>query len=383
MAHLQVARGTGNITAAQIVPDVDNKLYILDANKSPLVALTAKLRKKVTKNPKFSWFEDVYGEYIDAVNYTTAYATTATSITVDNATYFSVGDVVKNAVTAEVMRVASVGTTSIELTRGVGSTAAAAISNNDPLWIIGSAAYEGEDSEEMNSTNASEVYNYAQIFRTPFEVTETENNTDLYTGRDLSTQQAKKAIEHAQKLERSFFFGELGINTGGTHPLRYTKGLQSFITTNVTDAGGTLTEAEFETFLRSAFRYGSKTKYFFCSRLIVSLISAWAQGKLITKSGESSYGIALTEYVSPQGVVKIIPHDMLEGTGGLQTGYSGWGFLLDLEKLSYRPLQNRDTRMKMNIQNTDEDTVKGEYITEAGLEVAEEKCHAVLYDCVQ
>jgi hypothetical protein len=383
MANISGARGTGNITAAQIYDDKDNKLYLLDANKAPLTALTAKTRKRPTKNPKFSWFEDVYGQYIDAINYSTGYADSDTSMAVDNASYFTVNDVVKNARTAEVMRVTAVGTSDVAFERGVGETSAAAVNDDDPLWIIGSAAMEGDDSEEMNSTNAAEVYNYCQIFRTPFEVTDTENNTDLWTGRDLETQKGKKAIEHAQKIERAFFFGERAIDTNGAHPRRYTRGLQKFITTNVTDAGGTLTEAEFETFLRGTFRYGSRTKYLFASRLTVSAISSWAQGKLQMFPSDKAYGIAITRYISPHGEVRIIPHDMLEGTAGLQTGYSGWNFLIDMDNVMYRPQQGLDTRMKMNIQAPDEELIKGEYRTHVGLQLIQEKTHGILYDVTQ
>lgn len=378
MANLVIARGTGNITNAQIFFDKDNDLYILDANKAPLVALTAKLRKKETVSPKFSWFEDTYNAAYDQVNYSTGYADTATTIQVDNITYFMVNDVVKVARTGEVMLVTAKGTDVIQVLRGFGETSAAAIVDNDYLWILGSAYEEGAASQEANSTNASEVYNYTQIFRTPFEVTETLANTKLYTGNDLSTQQKKKGVDHSQAIERAFFFGERKEYTSGTHPRRMTRGLLKFISTNVTDVGGTITEAEFETFLRSGMRYGSKEKWLFASRLLVSAISSWANGKLDMVPSDKTYGIAITRYVSPHGVVNIIPHDMLEGTGGTDEEYGGYGFLIDPESVSYRPLSGRDTRMKMNIQAADEDSRKGEFITEAGLQLINEKTCAVI-----
>lgn len=383
MANLVVARGTGNITNAQIFYDKDNDLYILDANKAPLVALTAKLRKKETVSPKFSWFEDVYNASYDQVNYSTGYNSSATTIAIDNYTYFTVNDVIKNARTGECMLVSAVTTDLIQVTRGWGETSAASITDNDYLWILGNAYQEGASSQEANSTNASEVYNYTQIFRTPFEVTETLANTKLYTGNDLSTQQKKKGVDHAQAIERAFFFGERKEDTSGTHPRRSTRGLLKFISTNVTDAGGTLTETEFETFLRSGMRYGSKEKWFFASRLIVSAISSWAQGKLQMVPADKTYGIAITRYVSPHGVINIIPHDMLEGTGGSNEEYGGYGFLVDPESVNYRYLSNRDTRMKMDIQNPDEDARKGEFLTEVGLQLINEKTCAILKDIYQ
>uniref|UniRef100_A0A832I0Z0 Phage major capsid protein n=1 Tax=Eiseniibacteriota bacterium TaxID=2212470 RepID=A0A832I0Z0_UNCEI len=383
MANLSGARGTGNITAAQIKPDVDNKLYLLDANKAPLVALTAKLRKKVTTNPKFSWFEQNIESYIDAVNYSTGYTAGSTSIVVDNGSYFSPQDTVKVPSTGEVMRVTAISTNILTVVRGVGETAAGALADNEPLWIIGSAFEEGTTSATANTGLSAEVYNYCQIFKSSIEDTGTMMETDTYTGPDLPEQRRIVGIKHSQKLERAFFFGERAIDTSGTHPRRYTRGLNTFITTNVTDAGGTLTEAEFESFLRSGFRYGSRKKYLFASRLIVSAISSWAQGKLQMFPKDKTYGIAIAQYLSPHGEVLIISHDMLEGAGATNQEYGGYAFLVDLENVMYRPLQNRDTRLKMNVQANDQDGEKDEYITEAGLMVVQEKTHAILKDVLQ
>ena len=74
MANIKGARAiteTAGISA-QVKPDIDNKVYLLDGNKAPLTALTAKLRKRVTTNPKFTWFESEVESYIDAINYGTA-----------------------------------------------------------------------------------------------------------------------------------------------------------------------------------------------------------------------------------------------------------------------------------------------------------------------
>src|SRR5690242_6075951 len=113
MANQSGARGTGNVTAAQIKPDVHNKLFLLDANKNPLVALTSKLKKRVTTNPKSTWFEQDIKSYIDTVNYTTGYTAGSTSIVVDNGSYFSPQDTVKVLATAEVMLVTAVSSNTL------------------------------------------------------------------------------------------------------------------------------------------------------------------------------------------------------------------------------------------------------------------------------
>ena len=44
-------------------------------------------------------------------------------------------------------------------------------------------------------------------------------------------------------------------------------------------------------------------------------------------------------------------------------------FIIDFCALRWRPLRGRDTTFKDNIQLPDEDTQKGQWMTEAGLEV--------------
>ena len=378
MANQSGARGTGNVTAAQIKPDVQNKLFLLDANKNPLIALTSKLKKRVTTNPKFSWFEQDIESYIDAINFTTGYTSGSTSIVVDNGSYFSPQDTVKVLATAEVMRVTAVSTNTLTVVRGVGETAAGTLSDNDVLWIIGSAFEEGSTSSTANTGLSTEVYNYAQIFKTSVEDTGTMMETDTWTGPYLPEQRRINGIKHSQKLERAAFFGERALDTSGTHPRRYTRGLEKSITTNVSDVGGTMTEAEFEAFLRSGFQYGSGKKYLFASPLVMSVISQFAQGKLQMFPKDKTYGISIAQYLSPHGEVMLVKHDMLTGAVGSTSKYGGWAFLIDLENVFYRPLRNRDTRLKMNVQAPDQDGQKDEYITEAGIMCIQERTHAVL-----
>jgi hypothetical protein len=382
MANLAGARGTGNITAAQIKDDKDNKLYRLDANKAPLIALTSKLRKRVTVNPKFSWFEQDTESYIDKIVFSTGYTAGSTSLVVANGTYFTPADTVKVPRTGEVMRVTAVASNTLTVVRGVGETAANTLVDNEPLWIIGSAHMEGDLSVAANTNLSTEQFNYTQIFRSPVEATDTLQSTDMWTGPDLPEQRRIVGIKHSQKVERAFFFGERAIDTTGTHPRRYTRGVDKFISTNVTDLSGTITEKLFETFLRSGFRYGSRRKYLFASRLLVSAISSWAQGKLRMLPTDETYGIAIAQYLSPHGEVLIVCHDMLEGTGTTNQEWGGYGYLLDLENVYYRPLQGRDTRLKMNIQAPDADSEKDEYITECGVQLVQEKTHAILKDLV-
>ena len=307
----------------------------------------------------------------DAVNFASGYNTSATSIVVDNGSYFRAGHIIRNTDTGEQMLVTAVSTNTLTVTRAFGSTAAAAITDNDSILIIGDASAEGADSPAVKTTQESKVTNYTQIFRTPFDVTETADASEMYGGRDLSYLRKKHGIEHKKDMERAFLFGEKKEDTSGTQPRRTTAGLNSYVTTNRTDASGALTEAEFETFCRSLFRYGSKKKTLFASPLVVSAINSWAGAKLQVVPSDKTFGISISQYVTGHGTLNLVKHDLLE------QDYSGYAFGVDTSNVMYRPL--RDTSLKMNIQDADSDTQKDEYLTEAGLQVNLEKTHAVLY----
>lgn len=216
--------------------------------------------------------------------------------------------------------------------------------------------------------------NRMQIFRTPFGVTNTQNATAMYGGNDLAYQQKKKGIEHAVDMARSFYFGQLKLLTTGTHPVRSTKGLLAFLTENNYDAGGPLTQDEFDqNICEVLFKYGSKEKLMLSSARVLSVINGWAMGKLQIEQGETTFGLAVTKYVSPFGILNIVHEPLFEGAI-----YGGYAACIDVDNVKYRPLKGRDTKLLTNIQANDADERKDEYLTEAGLEVRSPKTHALI-----
>lgn len=376
MPQVTGVRDTNNILAAKMKIDMSEKIALLQPSATPLTVFTkrAKGATQSAKNPKFSWMEDDLGARWDAINNGAGYDNVATSMAVDNGDYFSTGDIVKVPRTGEVLLVTAVATNTLTVKRGYGVTAAAALVDNDPIVIIGNVNEEGSGTRTLKSTVELEVFNYTQIFKTPFGVTNTQNATDMYGGQDLSYQQKKKGIEHMVDMERAFLFGEKKIDVTGSHPKRSTAGLLSFLNQNNYDAGGALTQSEFDQNIAEvAFRYGSSEKLMLCSARVLSVINGWATGKLQIEQGEDTFGLSITKYVTPFGILNLVYHPLLEGAV-----YGGYGVVLDVENIKNRPLQGRDTKLETNIQANDEDQRKDQYLTESGLEVRLPKTHAVI-----
>lgn len=373
-------RTTGNIDQARRAIDMKQDILLLEPNSAPLTVLANRLNSEATTNPEYSWNQDELEPRFDAVNGTTG---TGTSIVVDNGTYFQINDLVKVTRTGELVRVTVISTNTLTVTRGLGASAVA-VADNDELLILGGSQPEGDTSRIARSQNPTNVKNYTQITRDSWESTETLRHSNTFTRpSDWNYMARKKGIEHKKSLEYIYWHGRPSENlTGGANgnPIRTSGGVFHYVTTNQTDAGGQLTEAEFWAALNPAFRYGPKTKTAFASRLAVDVVNGFPRGKLeaVQADQDTTYGLNVMKFRSPHGELNFVCHDLLEGAK-----FGGYIAILDLAQIRARPLANaevgsRDTHIKENIQANDADSRKDEYITEGGLEFGQEKTHALI-----
>lgn len=375
-AQISTDAGTGNIAQAQRVVDMDERIHLLEPNATPLAVLLMRLRKKVTFNPRFDWLEDdlraswtTLAEALDNVE-------TAVDVATGTGAYFRANDIVKIPETQEVMLVVSIATDTLTVVRGFGETAAAAATNGGQIVLIGNINEEFATIRGIKTTTKSNVFNYTQIFRTPFSVSGTLNESRLYGGDELVYQRKKSALDHMVDVERSFLLGERREDLTGTpngQPRRMTRGVRTFVASNVTNVGGAMTDTQWEGFIRDGMRFGSAQKILFASRLVNSVISGYGRAKLEQRPADDTFGISVTRYVSPHGQIAIVNHNLLEGNV-----YGGEALLLDIEDLMYRPMNNRDTKLRINVQAPSADGQQDEFLTEAGLQLNNEAKHARL-----
>jgi hypothetical protein len=271
--------------------------------------------------------------------------------------------------------VTGVSSDTIDITRQFGTTAAATIAISDALLIIGNANEEHANKRGFKIADQVDKTNYTQIFRTPFGISETADNSEMYGGKDMKHIRMTQLIEHQKEIERAFWFGEPKVLTTGTHYRRATGGVDYWQSTNADNASGTLTEIEFITHLKKAMRYGSTTKWMFCAPIVTAAISFWGHAKLQTVPRDKTFGIAVTQWLSPFGTINIVNMNMFTENAT----YAGYAYTVDPEQIMYRYLSNRDTRLKTNIQDPSADGEEDEYISEVGLHFSQEKKSALLY----
>lgn len=370
-------RTTKNVLADRRVLDFSKTIAMLNPNRTPFIVLTQKIAKQKTVNPEFYWIQDEYMPKFDRINCAAGYAAGILSVVVDNVGYFPINCCVKVTRTGEVFRVTArtIATSTLTIARSVGTTAAAALVDNDELIIMASAYAEGATSGIPAGTKAVKDYNYLQIMRTPFSATRTNEQSEMYGGPDRATQRKKMGVEHEELIENLFFFGERYEDNTGAEPLRYTGGVYEYLNSNITNvAGGILTEPVWEQWLRdNLFLNGSDNKIVVCSPIILSVLSMWGAAKVTKKETDKSLGIAISEYISPHGKVNLVSSKTLKGD---VYGGDAVGLDFDDDCVKFRFLQ--DTILKTNIQAADADGWKDEYLTECGLQFKQKARHAIL-----
>jgi len=395
-ASNNAARDTATSYAeGRLIVDATDKIFLLEPNKHPLVTLLtnvgkvydgkawvgSSMLKQATGNPEFTWFEDVYGGRYAKV--AASYSSSATSIDVtgagSNSAYiFTVGDVVKNARSGENFLVTAItDSDTIAVTSGFGTTATAAGNAGDGLFIIGNVNEENSGVRNVNTTRSVAQRNYTQIFKTTIALSNTEKSSNLYGGPDLPYQRAKKGTEHALDIERAFWFGEKKYDTSGTqgHPRRATGGVLEFLISGnsyVQNQGGPLTAPDLNTFLREGFTYGNSEKMLFAGGLVLQAINEIARGQVLTKTGDTTYGVKISQWMTAFGTINIVHNPLFVEE------YAGYAFLLDMECFKYRFLQDRDTKLETNVQTPGLDGIVDQYISEVGLQRMQAPRHALL-----
>lgn len=374
------AATTANVNTSQHVRDVESRLRYLNPSATPFTVILADTDKAPAENRKFEWGEKPDAPDKDQVNNASGYAAAAVSLIVDNPTYHYVGEILEVPRTGEIARVTAVDTTTSTLTvvRGVGSTSAAALVDNDDIFIRGSAFPEGSSGATPLNHQETIPFNYTQIFKKAVSASRTQQQTKSYFGNDRMRQRKEMAKEFKRDLERAFLFGERNIDTTNTSaPISYTGGVFYWATSNSKAAGGTLTEPEIWDWCEDLFTYtgASDTRTLFASAVIVSVVDLLAGARLITHVGDDTYGIKIKQWVTSHGELLIVKHrEFTNGAGG--QGYAGTGVALEMSALKYRHMQ--DMKLETDVQDNDEDAWRDQYIAEVGLEFANPEFHGTL-----
>lgn len=379
-------RGTGDWGTDERPKDFRELILWRNPNGgAPLTALMSKMRKEKTTDPEFSWWE----EQLDALRLTmangTAYDSSTTSIVVSsNVTdaqdavagdLFLVGGTLTSAYAHEVLMVSSVtNATTIVFKRGQLGSTAATIPVGADLTKIGNIFEEGTDAPEASTRNPTKLYNYTQIFKTVYELTETARVTKTRTGDPVSNDKKRKLFDHSAAMEMAAFFGKRHEATGPNgKPMRASGGLLYFLSqyasNMITVFATTPTETTFTDAVYKVFDYSTGAgdeRIVFAGNVALNSLNRLANSQSRVRVNFDGivefYGMKLQRWVLPQGVLYIKSHPLFN----THTRFTKDMAIIDPTALRLRQL--RATKAKDNIQNNGEDTMKGMWISEEGFE---------------
>ena len=398
---IQGLRGTGNWGSDERPKDFRETILWLNPNgSSPLTALMSKMKSQSLTDPEFNWWEEEMeqvriklGAAVDD-GVATSFTVVAGSDPTSTGGYSVVaGDVLmvesaNGVITGEIVTVASVASdTAITVARGQAGTTAAAIANGSFLLKIGNAFAEGTRSPTASTRNPVKLYNYAQIFKTAYELTNTADKTKARTGSARENDKKRKMFDHSNSLEYAYLFGRKYETTGANgKPLRYTGGLFQFLTAQTKAFDGSTLQWTEDNFLEQVapcFNYTADGVG--NERIVLAGNGALTELNKLAKNSSSTrinfdgtvktYGMELQRWVLPQGTLYIRTHPLFNTHP--KYSYSMLG--LNPSGLVDRKL--RPHVFQDDIQENDSDTRKGQWIGETGVEVHHAKTHFILLNC--
>jgi hypothetical protein len=389
-------RGTGDWGVDERPKNFREMILWRNPNGSaPLTALMSKMKTEKTDDPEFAWWEEEQNAVrvqIDGIQL----AASGDWELVSGGLKLVPGDLLlvsqgtqSEAYTNEIVEVVTVvDDTNIDVTRGAAGTTAVDTVDLDYATKIGNVYSEGSLSPDVTNENTLKQLNYTQIFKTAYELTGTVQVTRARTGDPLKNDKKRKMFQHSAALEFAFMWGKAFETTGSNgKPKRYTGGIREFITTNTkvfTTSTDPMTEDKFLDEVYPVWDYDAgnagNERLIFAGNGFLNNLNKLARSSTSSRVNFDgvvrTYGMELQRWILPQGTVFVRTHPLMN----THPVYTLSAFVIDPSAIIYRPL--RDTKPQDNIQAPDADTRKGQWLTEAGIEVRHEKTMAYLGNAV-
>lgn len=352
--------------------------------QAPLTALLSRIKSQKVDDPEFSHWEEELNAIRLQINDATGYAAGSTALTVDggDARDLVAGDVllvesaITNAYSHEIIVVSSVtSATVIVAKRGQAGSTAGLIADNTFLTKIGNVYEEGSLSPDATTRNPVKIWNLVQIFKTAYRITETAKRTRARTGDPLANDKKRRMFDHSVALELAWLFGKRHETTGPQgKPLRFTGGLLYMLSQYANSRIVAFTTTPTETTLMDAivpiWDYATDAgdqRIVFAGNGALNSLNRLAKQQASTRINFNGvvkeYGMRLQEWIFPQGSLFFKTHPLFNTHGRFTNDI----LIIDPSALAYRYI--RDTKNQDNIQANDADEQKGQWLTEAGLQI--------------
>lgn len=322
---LSSANAPSNLNAVSFAQAITR---LMPNGTAPLFGLTSLLKDETASNIEHGYFSKTMIFPQLKIDNGAGYNAAATTFAVDAYSDIVPGDLVRNERTGEIMMVATTpSTTSVTVTRAVGSVVAAAINDNDDLFTIGNAFEEGSTRPSAVAIIADRYVNNTQIFRNSWAVTKTAAAIPQIAGAGyVSESRQDCAALHAMAIEKALFFGQKFMGTKNGQPLHTMEGIIARVNAaasgNVTTLGATTNWTQLEAALDKTLQTvtdpkGGNIRTMFVGgtarRVIHNIARLNATYQIST--AETSWGLQLDMVRTPRGTFEMIEHPLFNAYG--------------------------------------------------------------------
>ena len=377
---------TEEVQADERVIDMDERIRNLRPDETQFTTMTSRLQSRSATREKVNWLEEEDFPRVVSGDAQTNVSTTL-NLNAGQGKIVQANDMLRNMRSGEAMRVVAVATDALTVARGIGTIAAAATNAGDNYLVVADAQPQGSDFPTPRYLARVLGFNFTEITRTTWSFTETETAIRMYGGSEPAKEAKRKGREHKRKWEALGFWGARSFAAAvppENEPRGTAGGAIEFIQTYKRDANGPLTPDFFDLFLMDVMAYGSSNKVLFASPLVVLNMSKWNRTGLGTQfapNDTSVHGVKVDAFISGAygyRIPVVVKKEWSEFPYA-NKGYGSYAFLLDMDYIERRPLQDRDTKLLTERQPKGKDVYSAEYLTEATYEFQHERAHGVIY----
>ena len=326
---LSSANAPSNLNAVSFAQAITR---LMPNGTAPLFGLTALLKDETASNIEHGYFSKTMIFPALKINNVGGCNTSATTFTVDAYADIVPGDLVRNERTGEIMMINTTpSTTSVTVTRAVGSVAAAAINDDNDMFTIGNAFEEGSTRPSAVAIIAERYVNNTQIFRNSWAVTKTAAAIPQIAGAGyVSESKQDCAAFHAMAIEKALFFGQKFMGTKNGQPLHTMEGIIARVNAaaagNVTTLGATTNWTQLEAALDKTLQTvtdpkGGNIRTMFVggtARRVIHNIARLNSTYQI-QTTETSWGLQLDMLKTPRGTFEMIEHPLFNAYGSAAT----------------------------------------------------------------
>ena len=388
MINFSTINGTTDFVAKSFAGMITR---LMPNGSAPLFGLTSMLKDETAVQVEHGFFTKTM--IFPSVTINAAQAVGDTTLTVVSTTNILPGMMLRNQATGETFIVNTVVSgTSITVTRGVGTVAAAAMSAAQVCYQVGNAFEEGSNRPSALSIQAVRVTNYTQIFRNSWALTDTARATQVIAGdTNVAETRSECAAFHAVDIEKAIFWQQKYQGTRNGQPFRTMDGLINQVTVNaaanVTTAGATTNYTQLETALDVCFNTVTDPKVanervLFCgggAKKVLNNIGR-LNGTYQLVDGQTSYGLQFSSFKTSRGTFRMIEHPLFNSNAD----WAKMAIAVDLSSFNLAYLGDRKTvsseyGTKGQALENGADAIGGSLTTELTCLVKNPAANAIIY----